>query len=96
MSAYVIGLIEIHNRDQYNKYQEGFGEIFSKYDGELLVVDEEPTVLEGSWPFTRTVVIRFSDSNEAKRWYNSDEYQALAQNRFKAAKSSVILAEGRA
>jgi len=60
MSAYIIGLIEIHDRDEYNKYQAGFREIFSKYGGEILVVEETPTLLEGEWPHTRTVVIRLS------------------------------------
>jgi len=40
MSAYIIGLIEIHDRDEYNKYQAGFREIFSKYGGEILVVED--------------------------------------------------------
>jgi uncharacterized protein (DUF1330 family) len=36
MSAYIIALIKIHDREEYNKYQEGFREIFSQYNGELL------------------------------------------------------------
>jgi len=95
MSAYIIGLIQIHDRDEYKKYQEGFREIFSQYKGEILVVEEEPTLLEEEWPYTRTVVLRFSDENEAKRWYGSGQYQTLAQHRFRAAKAKVILAKGR-
>jgi uncharacterized protein (DUF1330 family) len=60
----------------------------------LLVVEETPTLLEGEWPYTRTVMIRFSDENEAKRWYQSDQYQALAQYRFRASRSNLILAKG--
>jgi len=95
MSAYIIALIEIHDRDEYKKYQEGFRAIFSQYDGEILVVEEAPTLLEGQWPYTRTVVIRFSDEKEAKRWYESDQYQTLARHRFLAAKTQLILAKGR-
>jgi uncharacterized protein (DUF1330 family) len=94
MSAYIIALIEINDRDEYEKYREGFHEIFAKYNGELLVVEEAPTTLEGEWSYTRTVVIRFSDEEEAKRWYESDQYQALAQHRFRAAKTNLILAKG--
>jgi uncharacterized protein (DUF1330 family) len=95
MSAYIIALIEIHDREEYNKYIEGFRAIFSKYNAESLVGDERPTVLEGEWPYTRTVVLRFADENEAKRWYESDEYQALAQHRFRASRANLILAKGR-
>ena len=95
MNAYIIGTINIKDPAEYKLYIDGFYEIFSKYEGEMLVVEEEPEVLEGKWPFTRTVVIRFKDEAEAKRWYESDEYQKHAQHRFKAATSNVILAEGR-
>ena len=94
MSVYLIAQLEIHDREGYNKYQEGFLEIFSKYKGEILVVDENHTVIEGTWPFTRTVLIRFPDENEAKRWYESPEYQKLAQHRFKASTSNIIMANG--
>jgi len=95
MSAYIIALIEIHDRDEYRRYQEGFLELLAQYDGEILVVEEAPTVLEGEWPHTRTVVIRFADDNEAQRWYESEQYQALAQHRFRASRTSLILAKGR-
>ena len=96
MSVYMIGLIQIEDRTEYEVYRQGFSQVFEKYAGEPLVVDEEPTVLEGSWPCTRTVVIRFPDEQEARRWYESDEYRTLAQHRFKAAKTNLILAKGRA
>jgi uncharacterized protein (DUF1330 family) len=38
MSAYIIALIDIHDRDEYNKHQGGFREIFSKYSGEVRTV----------------------------------------------------------
>ena len=94
MSVYVIAQIEIHDRNEYNQYEAGFLEIFSKYKGELLVVEESPTVLEGEWPYTRTVLIRFPDEEEATRWYKSDEYQMLAQHRFKSSRANLILAKG--
>jgi uncharacterized protein (DUF1330 family) len=94
MSVYLIGQIEIHEREEYGKYQEGFLEIFSKYNGEVLVVEENHAVIEGEWPFTRTVVIRFPDENEAKRWYNSSEYQKLAEHRFRASNANIVMVNG--
>lgn len=94
MSSYFIAQIKIHNREEYKKYLEGTNEILKKYKGEVLVVDDTPIVLEGEWPYTRVVIIRFADEEEVKRWYNSTEYQALAQHRFKASKANTILAKG--
>jgi uncharacterized protein (DUF1330 family) len=58
-------VIEIHDREEYGENEKGFLEILSRYYGELLVVEETPTVLEGEWLRTRTVVIQCADENEA-------------------------------
>jgi len=34
----------------------------SSVSGKLLAVDEAPTVKEGDWPYTRTVLIEFPDA----------------------------------
>ena len=94
MSVYLVALINIENRDEYAKYESGFMEIFSRYKGELVAVDEKPATLEGEWPYTRTVLIRFPDEDEAKRWYNSDAYQALARHRLRASRGNIALIKG--
>ena len=95
MSVYVIALIEMRDREEYQKYIDGFGEILSRYDGEVLVVEDAPIILEGEWPYTRTVVIRFPDADRARRWYESEAYQGLAQHRHRASRTNLILAAGR-
>ena len=71
MSVLIIAQIRIHDRERYEKYAEGFLGVFERYDGELLVVSEDPVVLEGEWPYTRTVVLRFPSADEARRWAES-------------------------
>ena len=93
-SAYVIAQIEIHDRAEYQHYIDGFRALFGGYRGEVLVVEEQPTVLEGEWNCTRTAVIRFDSEAEALRWYRSPEYQAAAQYRFRSAKTNLLLAKG--
>ncbi len=94
MSVYVIAQVDILDPVEYKNYIKGFRAMFGGYKGEVLVVDEAPQILEGTWPCTRTAVIRFDDEAEAKRWYNSPEYQAAAMFRFKSAKTNLILARG--
>ena len=53
---------------------------------------ENVEVLEGTWPRTRTVVLEFPSVDQAKRWYQSADYQSIAQHRFKAATANIILA----
>jgi uncharacterized protein (DUF1330 family) len=94
MSVYIIANITVEDWDEYGKYQEGFLEIFARYRGEILAVSDEPRVVEGEWPHTRAVLLRFPDEAEARRWYESPEYQAIAQHRWRASKASIIAVEG--
>jgi uncharacterized protein (DUF1330 family) len=91
MSCYLIAQITIHDRDGYQEYLEGYDEIFSEYKGIVVAVDEEPVVLEGEWPCTRTVLIRFPDEQEARRWYGSPEYQELVEHRHASSDANIVL-----
>ena len=93
MSAYIIAKIQIKDREVYARYEEGFMSIFEKYEGELLTVDEAPTVLEGSWPETRTVIARFKDKETALKWYESEEYQEIIQYRLHASTANIIITQ---
>ena len=94
MSVYIVANIAIKDREEYGKYQDGFLEIFAKYKGELLAVSDQPQVIEGEWPYTRLVVLRFPDEAEVRRWYESPEYQALSEHRWRASKGVVVACEG--
>jgi uncharacterized protein (DUF1330 family) len=95
MSCYFIAQITINDNTEYQKYLDGFDAVFEKYQGKVVMVDENPDVLEGNWAYSRIVMIRFPDKAEARRWYDSEEYQALARYRWNAARADIILAEGR-
>ena len=94
MPVYIVAELMIDDRTEYGVYEAGFLEIFQRYLGEVLAVDEQPTVIEGDWKHTRTVLLRFPDQAEAERWYRSPEYQALAQHRFRASRANVALLQG--
>jgi len=41
LSVYIIARFKIHDRSEYDKYSAGFSEVFKKFDGKMLSVDEE-------------------------------------------------------
>lgn len=94
MSVYAIALINISDRAGYASYEAGFMDIFSRYGGKLLAVDEAPAVKEGTWPCTRTVLLQFDSQQALDAWYHSAEYQALAQHRFNASIASIAVIQG--
>lgn len=91
MAVYLIATLHIHDRDRYKNYEEGFMEIFMKYEGKILSVEEAPVTKEGKWDYTRTVLLEFSSKEKADAWYHSGEYQSLMQHRHAASNGNVVL-----
>ena len=94
MPAYLIAIVTINDLAGYQKYVAGFMDALSPFEGRILVAADEVEVIEGTWPRSRTVVIEFPSIGHAKRWYQSPAYQSIAQHRFKAATTNLILAAG--
>jgi uncharacterized protein (DUF1330 family) len=95
MSCYFLAEIDRHDLGLYRKYEEGFDAIFAKYAGEVVAVDDHPIFLEGTDTRGRIVLIRFPSVAEARRWYDSPEYQELARYRREASAADIVLVRGR-
>lgn len=94
MNHYFVAQIKIHDQDEYNKYLDKFDDIFSKYKGEYLAIDESPSLLEGDWNYTKSVLIKFNSKEEFEDWYYSEDYQKILKHRLNAAECDTILLEG--
>jgi uncharacterized protein (DUF1330 family) len=94
MSYYFIAQIKINDEKEYQKYIDKAGDIFKKFNGEYLSVDNSPLVLEGKWNYTRTVLIKFPTIKDFERWYHSAAYQNILKYRLKAADCDTILIKG--
>lgn len=92
--VYLTANITINDRDRYSDYEAGFADIFLKFQGQVLAVDDAATTMEGEQVWTRHVILRFPDRAAAMAWYESPEYQELASIRFEASDASVFLIEG--
>jgi uncharacterized protein (DUF1330 family) len=95
MSSYFIALIDIHDPKRYEQYLEGFDAVFEKYNGKVIAVEDHPRTLEGNWPASRTVVIKFPDDSKLRKWYESSEYQKLAEHRKEASVANVAVITGK-
>ena len=94
MSLYFSANITIINEKLYQKYLDRANEVFAKFNGEYLAVDESPRLLEGSRKHGRMVIIKFETKEDFERWYFSDEYQELLVFRLAAADCDAILVKG--
>jgi len=95
MPAYYIAQIQIHDWDEYRQYLAGTDGPLAQFEAEVLVVDDQPALLEGEWDYTRTVVIRFPDVETARNWYNSPQYREIVRRRHNAARTNAVIVQGR-
>ena len=95
MSVYFMANIRINSDQEYKRYLDRSEEIFSRYRGTYLAVDNKPRVMEGNWEYTRAVLIRFDSQEDFDAWYHSAEYQEILRHRLSASHCDSILMEGR-
>jgi uncharacterized protein (DUF1330 family) len=96
MSAYFVANIRIHDQQEYDKYLASVDDVFSRFNGKYLAVDEHPSVLEGEWSYTKAVLIQFPSEKDLLAWYESDEYQQILKYRLGGAQCDAILIHGHA
>jgi len=92
MSAFVIAFLTFSDRTRYRSYQAGFAEVFRQFDGELLAADEAPETTEGSAP-DKVVLMRFPDTDAARRFLDSDAYAAISKDRKAGATAQAVVVE---
>ena len=94
MSGFAIFNIDIKRPEEYKEYVEKVKPIAERYGGEYIVRGGESTIVEGSWAYPRTVVIKFPSYEKALEWYNSREYKPIKQIRLDNSVANGIIIKG--
>jgi len=94
MTVYIIAQLTFTRRELYNRYQSRFADVFRKFRGKLLVADEHPVVVEGSWERDKVVIMEFPDEAAAQEFQTSPEYQEIAVDRKAGAEAIVLTVRG--
>ena len=94
MPAYVIVETEVTDPEQYERYKAASTEAVAAAGGRFAVRGGELAVLEGDWQPSRLVVLEFDDLAAARRWYDSERYQAARRLREGAARLRMVAVQG--
>lgn len=94
MAGYIIADIEITDSEGYQRYAQQTQATIDTYGGKFMVRGGQPETIEGNWQAKRIIIIEFPSVEQAKVWYNSPEYAAIAGIRQHSAVSRIILVEG--
>ena len=94
MAYYFIVTIKMGDEDIYDKYLQSCDEVFAKYNGKYLAVDNDVQAIEGQFDDDRAVIIQFDSREDFESWYYSKEYQEIVRYRLEGADCKGILVRG--
>lgn len=94
MTAYVIVDIEVHDPVGYEEYKSLAPAAVELYGGKYIARGGRTETLEGDWSPSRLVILQFENSDQAKKWLNSEEYRQARGMRHRTAKSQMVVIEG--
>jgi uncharacterized protein (DUF1330 family) len=92
--AYQIGNVVVEDAEGFAEYATQVPEMIQRHGGRYLARGGAIEVLEGDWTPNRLVVVEWDSLDQAKHWYESDEYKAVADIRRRCAKTELVLVEG--
>ena len=84
MASYLVGVVNKHNLEKYGEYAAAG---FRLIDGVAVevAIGENPEVLEGDFPGSTIIIMKFEDDDGARNWYFSEGYQEVIPIRQAAA-----------
>jgi uncharacterized protein (DUF1330 family) len=94
MAAYIIVDLTVTDLPTMEEYRKQVPATVAKYGGRFLVRGGAHQIVEGDWKPNRVVVLEFPSMEQAKRWYDSEEYREPKAMRLRAGRANLIMVEG--
>lgn len=92
--AYLVGDIDVRDRDLYADYASGVPATLEPYGGRYVVRGGAPESAEGDWRAGRIVILEFPDRERARAWLEGPEYAPHRAKRLRAATARFVLVDG--
>ena len=74
----------------FKAYQDLAGPTIGQYGGELVFQSSGVEAGDGSWSPMGIILFKFESAAQARKWYNSPEYQAVVGQRISSTDSNTI------
>lgn len=94
MAAYVIVDLTVTDLPTMEEYRKQVPATLAKYGGRFLVRGGAHQTVEGDWKPNRIVMLEFPSMEQAKRWYDSEEYREPKAMRLRSGRANMIMVEG--
>ena len=93
MSAYVLSQLTVNDYKRFKECIRHVPETLAKYGGKLMMASQNIEVMEGSWDKQMFIALEFPSMENAKNWYESDEYSPYKAIRQEAADSAIVFVD---
>ena len=95
MSAYYfLDVLEVTDPEKLERYRARVLATVEQYGGRYLTVGGQCDVVEGDWKPVFPVLIEFPSLEQARRWYDAEEYRDLKTLRLAATRGNAVFIEG--
>jgi len=94
MAAYLIVDLTVTDPATMEEYRKRVPGTIAKYGGRYLVRGGAHQTLEGDWKPDRLVVLEFPSLEQARRWYDCEEYREPKAMRLRAGRAKIVMVEG--
>ena len=94
MTAYVVANIDVKDPPRYAEYIRLTPGTIAPFGGRFIARGGRAENLEGDTTVNRVVILEFDTYEQAKAWYDSENYRAARAVRQSASHGSLILVEG--
>jgi uncharacterized protein (DUF1330 family) len=96
MAAYLIVDINVADRSKFKEYATAVQSTVEAYGGSYPCKWGIAETMEGEWDVNKIVLIKFETTEQAKAWWNSEEYRPLKALRREASTTRVLLVDDQA
>jgi uncharacterized protein (DUF1330 family) len=93
MPAYIISQVHMRPGPALDSYRRLAADSIERHGGKYLVRGGDTDILEGEWSGA-LIVVEFASMEQARAWYESDDYAEALKFRDDALARNLILVEG--
>lgn len=90
MASFIVGLVSKHDLERYQDYAMAGFRLIDGVEVEVALA-ESPEVLEGDFPGTSMIIMKFADDDAARKWYDSEGYQEVIPIRHESADTRFVI-----
>lgn len=93
--GYLLADLVIHDRSMLaNQYKSKVQAVLEEFNARILAVANNPIAIEGDRKLDQIVLLEFDSAADARRFYDSPQYQEILDFRLRSSTSNLFIIEG--